>query len=205
MSTKVLKAIEIAHRAHEGQTRKGRNAAPYIIHPVFVGIQLARLGYEEEVIIAGILHDVIEDGYSNLSRDEVKYMIKKWFGDKILKMVEDLSEPKDPSMSKEQREKTWEKRNQIKFDKLKDSIPEVRAISAVDIYASLIELEELIKQEGAEAGRYFNTSFKNKLDHMKKLLELYGESDRGCPYSVMISEIKEHVYNIENKLNKLIK
>jgi len=83
---------------------------------------------------------------------------------------------------------------------LKNSSPEVRAISAADIYASMIELEELIQQEGEGAGRYFNASFKNKLGHIQKMLELYDEKDKGCPYAVIISKIREHVSNIENKL-----
>ena len=57
--TAIAKAYETAKKAHEGQTRK--SGEPYIIHPLNVAIILAELEMDKETIIAGILHDVVED------------------------------------------------------------------------------------------------------------------------------------------------
>ncbi|MBO5667163.1 MAG: bifunctional (p)ppGpp synthetase/guanosine-3',5'-bis(diphosphate) 3'-pyrophosphohydrolase [Firmicutes bacterium] len=66
----IEKAYNIAEEYHEGQLRK--SGEPYLIHPVAVAKILADLGMDEDTIMAGLLHDVVEDTpYTNddLRRD----------------------------------------------------------------------------------------------------------------------------------------
>jgi len=53
------KAYDIAEEMHRGQLRK--SGEPYLIHPLNVAEILAEFGMDEETIIAGLLHDVVED------------------------------------------------------------------------------------------------------------------------------------------------
>ena len=55
----ISEAYELAASKHEGQLRK--SGEPYIIHPVNVALILANLRVGPNTIIAGILHDVVED------------------------------------------------------------------------------------------------------------------------------------------------
>src|SRR3989304_4952317 len=91
------RAIAAALEAHQGQTRKGDGQLPYIVHPVTVGLILSRYTDDEDTIIAGLLHDVLED---TPMREEA---IDRDFGPKVLGIVKDVTEPDLPGLPWETR------------------------------------------------------------------------------------------------------
>lgn len=79
----IQKAYKIADEAHEGQVRKSGEA--YIIHPLCVAIILAELELDKETIVAGILHDVVED--TVMTEEE----IAKEFSEEVALLVDGVT------------------------------------------------------------------------------------------------------------------
>lgn len=79
-------AIEFAAKAHGEQKRKGTDI-PYISHPFAVGMILQQAKCEEDVVMAGILHDTLED--TETTEDDIRSL----FGEKVLALVIGASEP----------------------------------------------------------------------------------------------------------------
>ena len=75
----IKKAIEMAYDAHKDQRRK--SGEPYIIHPICVSVILCDLGMDTESLIAGLLHDTIED--TSYTYND----IKENFGEVVAKLV----------------------------------------------------------------------------------------------------------------------
>ena len=61
------KAFDKAEVLHNGQLRK--SGEPYFVHPINVALILAQLGMDEETIVGGLLHDVVED--TEYTREEL--------------------------------------------------------------------------------------------------------------------------------------
>ena len=79
----IEKAYRIAYKAHDGQLRK--SGEPYIIHPVCVCIILAELELDKETIVAGMLHDVVED--TVMTSEE----LAAEFGDEVALLVDGVT------------------------------------------------------------------------------------------------------------------
>ncbi len=79
----VEKAYRIAKDAHKDQVRK--SGEPYIIHPLWVGIILADLEMDKETIVAGMLHDAVED--TAMTLDD----ITREFGEEVALLVDGVT------------------------------------------------------------------------------------------------------------------
>ncbi len=86
-SDRINHAFAFAAKHHDRQVRKGTRL-PYLTHPANVAIILARYGQDEQTVVAGILHDVVEDcvrdGYT---RDMLVQRIGDKFGSEVLETI----------------------------------------------------------------------------------------------------------------------
>jgi (p)ppGpp synthase/HD superfamily hydrolase len=123
----IERALRIAETAHRGQARKGHAAGPYVLHPVHVAILLARFGAEVPVLVAGLLHDVVEDceGWS-IAR------VEREFGPRVAAIVAEVTEDKT---------KTWEERKRWQIDHVPGMSDDALLVKAAD---KLHNLESLV-------------------------------------------------------------
>ena len=91
-SDRINHAFAFAAKHHDQQVRKGTRL-PYLTHPANVAIILTRYGQDEDTVVAGILHDVIEDcvrdGYTAEMLDE---RIAEKFGAQVLQTLLQVTE-----------------------------------------------------------------------------------------------------------------
>jgi GTP pyrophosphokinase len=80
---RIQKAIKVATKAHEGQFRKSGD--PYIVHPLAVMKILEDWRMDEDTIIAGVLHDTVED--TDLTLED----IKEEFGENVARLVDGVT------------------------------------------------------------------------------------------------------------------
>ena len=113
---RVEEALEIAAQAHHGQFRKG-TVTPYISHPYAVCLILMNEGCSEEVVIAGLLHDTVED--TDMTLD----CIQERFGQTVAEIVDGCSE--DKSLR-------WRERKSERIEALKTASPEICLVTCAD-------------------------------------------------------------------------
>ena len=113
---RIEEAIEVAAQAHHGQFRKGTNT-PYISHPYAVGLMLMNAGCSDAVVIAGILHDTVED------TDLTLECIRKNFGKPVADIVDGCSENKSLR---------WRERKTEQIEALETATPEVCIVTCAD-------------------------------------------------------------------------
>lgn len=86
-SDRINHAFAFAAKHHDRQVRKGTRL-PYLTHPANVAVILTRYGRDEETIVAGILHDVVEDCVNeDYTQQMLEERIASKFGDEVLRTV----------------------------------------------------------------------------------------------------------------------
>ena len=116
----ILKSLDFAREAHEGQLRKYTEIS-YIFHPINVGFILTTITDDDEIIAAGILHDVIEDTHA--TSDDLLNL----FGERITGFVLDVTDVSRPA------DGNRKVRKAIDREHLEAGAPESKTIKLADI------------------------------------------------------------------------
>lgn len=146
------KAVEFARIAHKGAKRKGSDI-PYINHPIETSLIVYDMTDDVEVIVAAVLHDVIED--TEFTGED----IKKEFGDRVAALVANESEDKMRHMSAAD---SWQLRKQATIEHLKTAPIEVKMIALADKLSNMRDTMRDYLLIGDDIWLKFNQKDKNK-------------------------------------------
>lgn len=158
-SPKLYDAIELAARAHHGQVRKGTEI-PYIVHPLAVAGILIRANCPEHLIIAGILHDTLEDTPVRLEE------IRSRFGREVAGLVVALSEP--------DKKAPWEERKAHTIDHLEQvATPDVLLVSVADKLDNMRAIREGLESDGEAFWLRFNRPRESQKWYYQRLADVF--------------------------------
>ncbi|GAB4118381.1 MAG: HD domain-containing protein [Roseiflexaceae bacterium] len=143
-SARYDEALKFAAHAHRHQVRKG-SETPYITHVVHVSVILLRHGFDEDLAIAGLLHDVAED--CGIAIDT----LREQFGDRVATLVEAVSERK----SVDGVEQSWETRKAEQLADLAQAGSDVAALKAADSIHNIQSMLTDLAEQGPSTWQRF--------------------------------------------------
>lgn len=186
LTEKFSDAVRLAATAHATQVRKG-SGIPYISHPLGVASLVIEFGGDEEQAIAGLLHDVIEDGGPQFVEP-----IREGFGERVLAMVEACTDGVPDANGKKA---PWKERKEEYLAHLGDCSEDALLVSAADkLYNARAILDDLLDPSvGAAVFDRFTASKADTLWYYGKLADIF--SERGSPVarrlSALVGEIRK--------------
>lgn len=128
---RLLDAVALAVRAHRGQVRKGSEDEPYVLHPIAVARMLSSTGADHDTVVAGLLHDVVEDSDTPLEE------IATHFGQAVASLVDQVTDT--PAMDAMPRPE----RKARQAEHMAHAAPEARHIKIADQTSNIEDLTRM--------------------------------------------------------------
>jgi (p)ppGpp synthase/HD superfamily hydrolase len=159
-------ALRFAATAHEGQTRRG-SRTPYVQHVVATAWILDRSGFDEDVVIAGLLHDVVEDAGVTIEALSAR------FGAVVADLVGHCSEVKLDATG---RARPWADRKRDHLAALADAPVEARAVVLADKIHNLTSIEH-DQRLGRDVWSMFHSDRDQVLGYYRAIIDCCGRDD----------------------------
>jgi (p)ppGpp synthase/HD superfamily hydrolase len=160
LGPRFLRAFEFAAEKHKGQARKA-STTPYIAHLMGVASLVLEFGGDEELAIAALLHDVVEDCGGKPMLKEVR----KRFGARVAKIVDGCTDtyatPKPP----------WRDRKENYIRHLKSADGGTRLVSAADKLNNVRSILADYREVGEKVWERFNGGRDGTLWYYRTLLD----------------------------------
>jgi len=156
----IEKAAALAAYGHKEQIRK-HGSVPYVVHPFMVSRILTKHGFSDEIIAAGLAHDLLED--TDIGEEE----IERELGSKVLKIVKGLSE--DKSLE-------WEDRKRGYIELVRSGSDEVKAVSCADKVHNMGNMLHAYEEMGSELWVKFSRPKEKRLWFEQEVLKMFDET-----------------------------
>jgi (p)ppGpp synthase/HD superfamily hydrolase len=161
-------ALVFAACAHRNQVRKGTPdpGVPYIIHPVHVAAILRAHGFDEDIVVAGLLHDTVEDCGVDTGD------ITARFGQRVTDLVVAVSERKRDDGGQR---RPWRDRKLDQLDHLRSGGPSVAALKCADALHNAQATLGDLDRDGPSVWTRFNAGPADTCWYYRQLVVLCGE------------------------------
>jgi (p)ppGpp synthase/HD superfamily hydrolase len=160
LGPRFLRAFNFAAEKHAGQTRKA-STTPYIAHLMGVASLLLEFGGDEDMAIAALLHDVVEDcGGAPMLKE-----VRRKFGSRVAKIVDGCTDsdadPKPP----------WRERKETYLRHLQTADADTRLVSAADKLNNVRSILSDYREVGESIWARFNGGREGTLWYYRALLQ----------------------------------
>lgn len=192
MEEMILKALAFSSEKHRDTYRKGNNA-PYIVHPLEVMTILMTEKYPTSVLVAGLLHDTLED------TDTTKEELRERFGEEVLHLV---------SYNTEDKSRSWIERKHHTIEQMNNEWDDLAsALCFADKLANLRSLFRAIEARGLGIFEEMNAPKEHVIAYYYNILlagwrligrEMYHE------YEVLLNLVHQAVQDDRNEIDKAI-
>jgi (p)ppGpp synthase/HD superfamily hydrolase len=162
-------AVQWAAAKHAHQRREG-DQAPFILHPLEVAALLSGRGYGEDVIVAGVLHDVLEKTSATAAD------LRTRFGERVAELVEAVSE--DETIE------AFAERKAALRERVRRAGPDARAVYAAD---KIAKARELRAQAACAQVRLDDPQQARRLQHYEDSLRMLREADGESPFVAQLT------------------
>jgi (p)ppGpp synthase/HD superfamily hydrolase len=162
LGPRFLRAFEFAAKKHSSQVRKA-STIPYIAHLMGVASLVLEAGGDEDLAIAALLHDVVEDcgGVPMLKE------VRRRFGDRVAKVVDECTDadtcPKPP----------WQERKETYIRHLRSADADTRLVSAADKLNNIRSILSDYRAVGESVWSRFNGGREGTLWYYRTLRDVF--------------------------------
>ena len=170
LTKRFIDALEFAAEKHRLQKRKGTEI-PYISHLLSVAGLVLESGGDEDLAIAGLLHDAVEDA-EDISGEEMSDRIRSKFGDRVADIVDGCSDAKSsPGGSKP----PWRSRKEEYIKHLRSASDDVLRVSIADKVHNARSIATDQDRLGAELWTRFSSTSEESRWYYTSLRDIYKE------------------------------
>jgi (p)ppGpp synthase/HD superfamily hydrolase len=193
-SYRVEQAIRAAAVLHKDQLRKGSMPFPYITHLVATAFTLMDYTDDEDVVIAGLLHDTLED--TDYTIDE----LQEDFGGRVRELVEAVTEPKSTPENKI----TWRDRKNTYTQQLKKAPTDAVLIAAADKIHNFRTLVEDYTDNHERFMQDFGKNFEERIEAYQQIANIINNRLSGpilTEFNHVFEQFKQFLQHVKETEN----